>query len=388
MDSPRQTKRPSLTNLFTDLTIKATTSSPSRSLSPKKRAQMMDDLRQTISKGWPPKLEVSEQAMQLTIRSDGVYREYAPGQDPKKQFEMAATWIEALQSKIIDDSGQDIIMKEVQEAIIRAIFGSNQIERAGLGLDLTIQMCRQVFAGEEVPTFPESDPDYQEKLLELCLKKQPDLKGRSAQYILRSRNEVVQHAKAYQHIIHAVVVKKQYLTEDLIKETHQMLTRGVPIVEEGMSDVPPEQYGGIYRTVIVQAGTTNFTVPKFIPQEMNRMCAELQADFDKAAATGVVDPFSLAANYSLKFVQIHPFRDGNGRMCRMILNAILCRFTGVVIPIGEQGEERKEYMDIKKRASAQMEGHGEFATFTLKRACTRLREMKKKLAGKGGSSGA
>ncbi len=32
----------------------------------------------------------------------------------------------------------------------------------------------------------------------------------------------------------------------------------------------------------------------------------------------------------------------------MILNAILCRYAGIIVPIGEQGEERDEYMGIKK----------------------------------------
>ncbi|MBV5323390.1 Fic family protein, partial [bacterium] len=95
-----------------------------------------------------------------------------------------------------------------------------------------------------------------------------------------------------------------------------------------------------------------------------------------------IDPFSLAAKYSMEFVQIHPFRDGNGRMCRIILNAILCRYAGIIVPIGEHDEERDEYLGIKRRASQEMEGHGEYASYVLKRSLTRLRALKKKMAGK------
>jgi Fic family protein len=206
----------------------------------------------------------------------------------------------------------------------------------------------------------------------------------SAAYIQRSRNEVIQHARAFQHIIHAFVVEKKDLSEDLIKETHRVLVKGVPIVEEGFPDVSPEVYGGIYRTVVVGAGTTNFTVPQFVPKKMKDMCDALKEELQVAEDRQEIDPFSIASKYSLEFVQIHPFQDGNGRMCRMILNAILCRYAGVVVPIGEDEEERGFYMGIKRRSSQNMEGHAEYAAFVLEKALPRLRQMKKKLMGKRG----
>ena len=37
----------------------------------------------------------------------------------------------------------------------------------------------------------------------------------------------------------------------------------------------------------------------------------------------------------MEFVQIHPFRDGNGRMCRMILNAVVAVVAVVAVaPMG------------------------------------------------------
>lgn len=63
----------------------------------------------------------------------------------------------------------------------------------------------------------------------------------------------------------------------------------------------------------------------------------------------------------------------------MILNAILCRYLGVIVPIGEDEDERKEYMAIKVRASQECEGHGAYANFVLKRAVRKVRTLKKKL---------
>lgn len=116
---------------------------------------------------------------------------------------------------------------------------------------------------------------------------------------------------------------------------------------------------------------------------MKEMCDKLKEELAAADEDKAIDPFSVAAKYSLQFVEVHPFQDGNGRLCRMILNAVLCRYAGVVVPIGEREEEREEYRGIKRRSSETMEGHGEYAVFVLRRAFTRLRDMKKKLAGKG-----
>ncbi|KAH6982067.1 fic/DOC family protein [Ilyonectria sp. MPI-CAGE-AT-0026] len=373
-------KRKSLVDFFDDLEI--TPSSSVTPSSPKKRAKMAQGLRDSISKAWPPQSNKSMEQMSMTIRADDVYRQYARDQDPKQLFEKATNWIMAVQTTALDNDQQDLVANEIQETMVRAIFGSNMIERAGLGWDITVQLCRKIFAGEDIGVISERDISYQQVLLDLY-RQEPSLRELSSQYVLRGRNEIIQHAKAFQYLIYAFVVEKEDLTEELIKMVHKILTKGVPIIEPNMPDVPPEKYGGIYRTVIVGAGTTNFTVPHFIPAKMKEMCNNLMQDLEAAEDQNTIDPFSIAAKYSLEFVSIHPFQDGNGRLCRMILNAILCRYAGIIIPIGEQGEERDEYMRIKKRASQQMEGHGEYATFVLQRAVTRLRELKKKLAGKG-----
>ncbi|OTA64127.1 hypothetical protein K449DRAFT_393958 [Hypoxylon sp. EC38] len=176
------------------------------------------------------------------------------------------------------------------------------------------------------------------------------LKDMTPQYIQRSRNEIVQHAKAIQYIIHAFVTEKQDLSEESIKETHRILATGVPIsVREG-PDIPPEDYGGVYRIIIVGASSCNFTVSKFVPAKMQEMCRQLKEELAATEEKMTIDPFSIAAKYSLEFVQIHPVQDGNGRICRMILNAILCRYAGIIVPIGEHVEERKEYIGKHQEA--------------------------------------
>ncbi|RSL78414.1 hypothetical protein CEP51_008225 [Fusarium floridanum] len=375
-------KRKGIGNLFNvDINVSQSSSSASEASSAVKRSKMLSDLKTSVRQHWPAMQATKPEELSLTIRADSSYRAYASDQDPKALFEKATRYLGSLGESQRTQQQQETLLNEIHEAIIHAIFGSNRIEGAGLGLDVTLHLCRMVLRGEPVPEIDDRDPEYESKLLDVfnC---DNTLRNQSRQFVLRGRREIVQHTRAFQHIIDRFVVKKEDMTEDLIKETHAILCQGISIIDPEHPEVPSEEYAGRYRSVAVGAGNTMFVVPKFIPEKMQELCAELKKDLEEGEAQASLDPFSLSAKYSLKFVEIHPFQDGNGRMCRMILNVILFRYAGIIIPIGEREEDRVEYMNIKKRASRDMEGHGEYATFVLKKGTQMIRKMKQKLHGK------
>jgi Fic family protein len=79
-------------------------------------------------------------------------------------------------------------------------------------------------------------------------------------------------------------------------------------------------------------------------------------------------------------VNIHPFRDGNGRMCRLILNVILMKYAGIVVTLGEKGENRDAYLAIASESSKVGGHHGQLASMILhqsERAVKRLRNTLK-----------
>ncbi len=84
---------------------------------------------------------------------------------------------------------------------------------------------------------------------------------------------------------------------------------------------------------------------------MTRMISTMHDDLDVATESGTIDPVAFSAKYCHTFVNIHPFLDGNGRMCRLILNAILLKYGGMVVSIGEQEDDRRKYMDVATDAS-------------------------------------
>ncbi|KAK5989974.1 hypothetical protein PT974_08237 [Cladobotryum mycophilum] len=352
--------------------------------SPLKRQKMSSDLKSTIRTKWPSLSGSERKTFSLALHAEDVYQTNSTNtQDPKKLFEKASQYLDTLREMSRSQNQNELLENQIHDMMIHAVFGSNCIERAGLGLDATVQLCKKVLNGETLPDIVERSPEYRSQLMEF-LKLDASLKGMPVQRALRSRREVVQHMKAFQYLLHHFVIQQEDMTEDLIKETHRILCRGVSIIQDDMKEVLSDQYAGRYRDVLVGAGNTMFVVPKHVPSKMRQACDNLNRDLDEAEKKGAIDPFFIASKYSMEIIQIHPFQDGNGRLCRMILNAIVFRYTGILISIGESEEDRSEYMSIHKRVSEKLEGHEDYATLILKKGMRTIQKLKQKLHGKKG----
>ena len=199
---------------------------------------------------------------------------------------------------------------------------------------------------------------------------------------MRSRREVVQHAAAFQHIVNAYVKERKPMSEDLIRQTHERLMQGISGEDAGVLN--SKYFAGTYRDGEQRAfaGAVEFTRPADAPKAMKGMCDNLQKDLAEAERTGYLDSFMLASEYCDRMVNIHPFRDGHGRMCRLILNAILVKYAGIVVSLGEKGQDRDEYLEIAKE-STRVGGHpAQVGKLVLESAGGALRKLKGTLKGK------
>lgn len=240
--------------------------------------------------------------------------------------------------------------------MIDTIFGSNAIEHAGQSYQITTEMCRRVFRGGSVEeTVSKESDEYAQALVYLQQTRRIRGGEDEAAVVLQSRREVIQHAKAMHHMVVALVDRGSLLTETLILDTHAILCKGI-INDDGTS---PEDYAGQYRVddVAVHHRSARrpfrFIRPKAAPRFMQKMCQRYKKDVCEMNRTRSYNPFNLAARYSYIFANIHPFADGNGRMSRIILNAILFNYAGVCAPIGEEDDQsRQDYLDIMHRGSS------------------------------------
>ena len=117
---------------------------------------------------------------------------------------------------------------------------------------------------------------------------------------------MAQHLKAYIHICDGS--QSPPLTEDLIKETHGIMMRGLKN-EDGMSI-----HAGSYRTIPVHAGIHAYPPHECIPSSMAKIVKEYEERFSKKPH----DPFELASWLHFSVVTLHPFEDGNGRTSRLL----------------------------------------------------------------------
>ncbi|KAF1736130.1 hypothetical protein CRV24_005068 [Beauveria bassiana] len=230
----------------------------------------------------------------MTVRAaDDVYRTYATVQEPATLFKKAISYMNS--ARAISREQENLLNQAVEDMMMHAIFGSNTIEHAGLNLDITMHLCREILRGEDQEEITE-----QEKLAELY-RMDPPLKEQSLQHVLRGYQEIVQHVKAFQHLIRHFAVEKKDMTEELIKETHAILCKGVAVIHRHGPEIPSKNYAGIYRTVVVGAGNSNFVVPQHVPSQMAKLCANLKQEIVKAEVAKSIDPFSLASKSILSW---------------------------------------------------------------------------------------
>jgi Fic family protein len=118
----------------------------------------------------------------------------------------------------------------------------------------------------------------------------------------------VREAETHSKIFYEMLDYKGDLNPQLVLEWHYKLFR----------DTKPDIAGEIRTRQVYIARTA------FIPPAPALVQAELTGFFKwYNKSKGKLNPVELAALVHLKFVTIHPFRDGNGRVSRLLMNFVL-----------------------------------------------------------------
>lgn len=134
---------------------------------------------------------------------------------------------------------------------------------------------------------------------------------------LRDHYEAVGHAKAYDYIYQ--ITEKAELAEEDILRLHYLFYQQIDAEKAGQ-----------YRNVKVYISGSHYSVATAskIPAEMQKL-VKWYNDNEKK-----LHPVELAAELHKRFVFIHPFIDGNGRVARLLMNLALLRngYTIAIIP--------------------------------------------------------
>ena len=125
---------------------------------------------------------------------------------------------------------------------------------------------------------------------------------------IRDCYEAIGHANAYDFMLKTARSKPFFFSEEMILRLHKLFYQGV---DAGNA--------GVYRNVQVIITGSEYIPPKAkeVQALMKRLINTLNSDWES------VHPIELAAFAHRKFVDIHPFVDGNGRTARLLMNLIL-----------------------------------------------------------------
>ncbi|MEG4032459.1 Fic family protein [Microcoleus sp. S36b_A4] len=133
--------------------------------------------------------------------------------------------------------------------------------------------------------------------------------------------EAIGHKEAIDYIEH-LAQKDTKINEWEIKQIHNLILR----------KINPEEAGS-YRTLDVMAAGTNYRYPP------HYLLSQLMGDFASwlnSEAALSLHPVEYASIAHYRFVSIHPFRDGNGRTARLLMNLLLIRAGYPIVVINNQ----------------------------------------------------
>ncbi|MCR4437396.1 MAG: Fic family protein [Eubacteriales bacterium] len=148
---------------------------------------------------------------------------------------------------------------------------------------------------------------------------------------LKDTLEAIGHARAYDFMF--TLLKSRTIQEKDILTMHQMFYENIE-----------KEYAGRYRNieVIITGSKYPVTKPENIMKEMENLflwSKNKRKNFH---------PVQFAAQFHKRFVFIHPFKDGNGRIARLAMNTVLIQdgYLPVIIP----PILRHEYIELLEKA--------------------------------------
>ncbi|MDQ3751039.1 MAG: Fic family protein, partial [Acidobacteriota bacterium] len=170
---------------------------------------------------------------------------------------------------------------------------------------------------------------------------------------LKDHFEITGHNEAINWILE-IVKDETPLTEKFIRELHSLLLKESSYKEAQTPNRKPTRRKievGKYKTqpnhvVTITGETFYFATPEETPAKMQ----ELIEWFRKEKEKPDVNPIILAALFHYRFISIHPFDDGNGRVARILMNFILMQFG--YPPVIIKTEDKENYLAVLRLADA------------------------------------
>ena len=147
------------------------------------------------------------------------------------------------------------------------------------------------------------------------------------------------------------LLKETPLTQHFIRTLHKTLLREDYTVYRTLP-------GGVQTSYVIHAGQyktrPNSVITRYFdqfeyatPEETPALMSDLVDWYNDAERSGKFTPIELAAIFHYRYIRIHPFEDGNGRIARLMVNYILTRHDYPMIVV--RSRKKKEYLEALHR---------------------------------------
>lgn len=178
---------------------------------------------------------------------------------------------------------------------------------------------------------------------------------------LKDHLEAKNHLVAFQ-LLRQLIADQTSFSESVLLQLHGLILRSIE-----------DEWAGRYRTVPVRISGSRHIPPN--PVKVPDLMADLFAWYGSAPAG---HPVELAADLHLRLAQIHPFVDGNGRVCRLAMNLHLMQRGFPLTIIRAANTQRAAYYHALAAAD-ESGAPGAFRTFVAERVLESLHRYEEAL---------
>lgn len=142
------------------------------------------------------------------------------------------------------------------------------------------------------------------------------------------------------------------LTEYFIRELHRTLLREDYTVQKELPDGSITTYtvhAGQYKTRPNSVKTVTGEIFEYAsPEETPALMSDLVGWYNSTVESGELSALELASLFHYRYIRIHPFEDGNGRIARLLVNFILLRAGYPMIIV--RSDDKDKYLSALNRS--------------------------------------
>ena len=179
--------------------------------------------------------------------------------------------------------------------------------------------------------------------------------------------ETLNLRNAYEHLL--AKIKKEERSGDyglveasLLKETHGMLMKGIEIPKD---KTKPGIFSKLPRKTEYKGEEYEYQNPEDMESAVCKLLDQCNDKFDYCIKDGLKDSYDLYSLFKtcawllFELLDLHPFSDGNGRLCRILCSYMLSKFTPFPTPVYNVWTNscKDDYMDALVAARKSKERH-------------------------------